>query len=318
LSAVVQDCAQGTFSRHAVVNDLVGTLASLPLLVPFEMWRAHVGRHGSAPSLLERLALSRAWLLASALEWLYGNLDVGTAWAKGSRRRVLVSLAAQWCVLFLVARTVGWTALLVYWVAPWCCYLVWRSVFLHVACRVPFTDTELRLSVTISLPRFPRWLEFLTNDVGAVLTASRLFSRRLVPNVLVRAAYRYLAQHADTVFDLDEALEEEREKEHLVEEEHECERLRATLDFGRPLQQLPLISRQEFKTQGKLKKWVLCDGVVFDVAAFHSSHPGGEAILAPYFGLDISNAFNGDIYNHSNAARNLSRTFMIARVAEQE
>jgi len=98
--------------------------------------------------------------------------------------------------------------------------------------------------------------------------------------------------------------------------QRECDDLRGVLSFGVPLETVPFMSFAEFKAQGRDKKWVLCDDIVFDIAKFQASHPGGKAILDPFFGNDISRAFNGAVYNHSNGARNLARHFMIARLAD--
>jgi stearoyl-CoA desaturase (delta-9 desaturase) len=38
-------------------------------------------------------------------------------------------------------------------------------------------------------------------------------------------------------------------------------------------------------------------------------HPGGAKYLSSAVGKDMTTAFNGAIYNHSNAARNLLTTF---------
>jgi cytochrome b involved in lipid metabolism len=171
--------------------------------------------------------------------------------------------------------------------------------------------------VHVNLTKYPKWLRLLTNDVATVLSASRFFSSFVqsqlrVPNAHLQQALAYLFASTDA------ALEEEREKIHLRKAEAECEALRSTLDFGAPLDSLPLITRSEFAREGRAKKWVLCDGYVFDVKDFQRSHPGGEAILEPFFGNDITRAFNGSVYNHSNGARNLSRHFIIARIKQSD
>jgi cytochrome b involved in lipid metabolism len=210
-----------------------------------------------------------------------------------------------------------------YWLVPWSVYLVWRSAFLHGAyvpaltLPLPFTATEVH--VQLSVQKYPRWLRLLSNDVASLLSATRLlqaylrdYARQLpaVPSANASQLLPYLIPAAAT----DAALAEEREKLRLSAIERECDELRSELDFGTPLSALPSMSRATFARDGRSRKLVLCDGLVFDLAKFHRSHPGGEAILTPFFGLDISRAFNGGVYNHSNGARNLSRHFMIARI----
>lgn len=74
---------------------------------------------------------------------------------------------------------------------------------------------------------------------------------------------------------------------------------------------------------------VSCDELVFDLSTFYGDHPGGQKILLPFYGNDITRgtlfshlclarshnaAFNGAVYNHSNGARNLARHYVIARL----
>jgi len=306
LSAIVHDCAQDTFSASRVVNRLVGTVAALPLLIPFTPVVA-----STSTSWLASLARGRAWLLASGAEWVRANFSLSAAWVPGQRRLLVVALVLQWAVAYTVVRTWGAFALFKYWLMPWCAYLVWRSVFLHGVYRVPFTDTEVRVDVQFA--KYPMWLRLLTNDVATVLTASRLFSHYVgVPNAHVRAAISYL------FFSTDDAIAEEREKRRLIEEQEQCSRLEKALDFGVPLNNLPLITREKFRSQGRAAGWVLCDNLVFDVSTFTKSHPGGESLLKQFYGNDITKVFNGAVYNHSNGARNLSRHFMIARIAAED
>jgi stearoyl-CoA desaturase (delta-9 desaturase) len=53
----------------------------------------------------------------------------------------------------------------------------------------------------------------------------------------------------------------------------------------------------------KDKKWILLDGIIYDVENF--DHPGGAKYLNAGVGKDMTKSFNGGIYNHSNGARNL-------------
>ncbi len=60
---------------------------------------------------------------------------------------------------------------------------------------------------------------------------------------------------------------------------------------------------------------IVIDGHVHDVRGFFDEHPAGSALLRPYVGKDASKVFNGLVYNHSNAARNILRTLRIAKLA---
>jgi cytochrome b involved in lipid metabolism len=323
LSAVAQDCAQNTFSRYPTVNYVVGTIVSLPLMVPFVSWSVQ-HKQKLMDDVFHHLAAGRAWVFASVIETLRSNFAFGSVWIKGSRRLVVASFALLWAVNFAVAYAFvsyyGLWFLIKYWIMPWCAYLFWRSVFLQTAYRLPFTDKEIRISLAFP-EKYPKWVQLLTNDLSTVLTASRIFShyvsqksQQLVPNRNIKAAYNFINRGLGHVFKYDVAVAEETEKERIMDMQVECDDLRTHIDFGRPLDDLPVILLKDFKAQGRAKKWVACDGLVFDLKDFHARHPGGMAILEPFFGNDITRAFNGAVYNHNNAARNLSRHFIVARL----
>ncbi|KAF9322452.1 hypothetical protein BG006_002389 [Podila minutissima] len=88
------------------------------------------------------------------------------------------------------------------------------------------------------------------------------------------------------------------------------------LQWGTPIADLPILSFEEFQDQVKSqgKKWTLLEGVVYDVAEFMTEHPGGEKYLKMALGKDMTAAFNGGMYDHSNAARNLLSLMRVAVV----
>lgn len=55
------------------------------------------------------------------------------------------------------------------------------------------------------------------------------------------------------------------------------------------------------------------DGLVHDVADFLNNHPGGIKILAYRIGKDATIAFNGGLYRHTKAARNVAALLRVAR-----
>ena len=58
--------------------------------------------------------------------------------------------------------------------------------------------------------------------------------------------------------------------------------------------------------QSQTRPLVLIAGVIHDVGAFLDEHPGGRHLLAKQIGKDASTAFFGGVYEHSNAAHNVS------------
>lgn len=78
---------------------------------------------------------------------------------------------------------------------------------------------------------------------------------------------------------------------------------RERLDWGVPLERLPVFEWEEFARS--TKPLVLIEGVVHDVSGFVDDHPGGRAMITSVVGKDATALFNGGVYGHSNAARNL-------------
>jgi stearoyl-CoA desaturase (delta-9 desaturase) len=86
----------------------------------------------------------------------------------------------------------------------------------------------------------------------------------------------------------------------------------AQIDWGTPEEELPLMKRNDF-TDAKRSLLTCIDGIVYDITGFAHEHPGGQIILS-WVGKDASEAFNGGIYQHSNAAHNLLSQMRIARL----
>ncbi|THU81583.1 hypothetical protein K435DRAFT_972295 [Dendrothele bispora CBS 962.96] len=72
-----------------------------------------------------------------------------------------------------------------------------------------------------------------------------------------------------------------------------------------PVDELPIISWASFQEESKLRVLVLVSGFIHDVSSFTDRHPGGALILTQNSGKDMTTAFFGGIYRHSNAAHNL-------------
>ncbi|KAL1383644.1 acyl-CoA desaturase [Phyllosticta capitalensis] len=124
-------------------------------------------------------------------------------------------------------------------------------------------------------------------------------------------------------YDLKQFRANEIEKGRLQMSQKKLDRARATLDWGTPLDQLPVISWDEYvarssanpSPENKEKRaWILVAGVVHDVTGFIAEHPGGKALIKGYIGKDATAAFNGGVYEHSNAAHNLLSTMRVGIV----
>jgi len=87
---------------------------------------------------------------------------------------------------------------------------------------------------------------------------------------------------------------------------------RARLDWGIPLEDLPLVEWDDFVQRAKDgEKLVAIGGVVHDVTVFIKDHPGGKSLILGSVGKDATGMFNGGVYLHSNAAHNLLGTMRI-------
>jgi stearoyl-CoA desaturase (delta-9 desaturase) len=92
------------------------------------------------------------------------------------------------------------------------------------------------------------------------------------------------------------------------------------IDWGPAPHSLPVMTREEVAAASTpvgdgepARKLLVMDDIVYDVAEFAPKHPGGK-IIALYLGRDATEAFDGGVYAHSNAARNLLDTMRVARL----
>lgn len=94
------------------------------------------------------------------------------------------------------------------------------------------------------------------------------------------------------------------------------------LTWGIPIDRLPHMSAAQFARMAKdeylknRKAFVAIDGIVHDVTPFIHDHPGGVALVEASIGKDATQAFNGAVYRHSNAARNLLSTMRVAIITD--
>lgn len=112
--------------------------------------------------------------------------------------------------------------------------------------------------------------------------------------------------------DLKTFRQNEIEKGRLQQQQKKLDQKRTRLDWGLPLEQLPVIDWDDFVQQSKDgKALVAVAGVIHDVADFIKDHPGGKALISSAIGKDATATFNGGVYTHSNAAHNLLSTMRV-------
>ncbi|KAJ5161943.1 hypothetical protein N7492_007335 [Penicillium capsulatum] len=90
---------------------------------------------------------------------------------------------------------------------------------------------------------------------------------------------------------------------------------RAKLDWGVPLEQLPVVEWDDFVAEAQAgKALVAIAGVIHDVTGFIDEHPGGRTLIRSGIGKDATAMFNGGVYQHSNAAHNLLSSMRVGVV----
>lgn len=75
---------------------------------------------------------------------------------------------------------------------------------------------------------------------------------------------------------------------------------------------LPVINVNEFNKLSETQDVMIIEDTVYTLKDF--SHPGGSKFINMYKGKDATKEFNGLIYNHSTAARNLLDTRAIFKI----
>lgn len=108
-------------------------------------------------------------------------------------------------------------------------------------------------------------------------------------------------------YDLKQFPTNEVTKGRLFMEEKRIRAEQGKLTYGTPIKDLPIYTWEEFQSLvlNDNKKWVLLEGVLYDIENFMHEHPGGTKYLSTAVGKDMTTSFNGGVYNHSNGARNL-------------
>ncbi|KAF2002349.1 hypothetical protein P154DRAFT_431397 [Amniculicola lignicola CBS 123094] len=102
------------------------------------------------------------------------------------------------------------------------------------------------------------------------------------------------------------------EKGRVQQLQKKLDQKRSKLDWGIPLDQLPVIEWEDYVEQAKNGRGLIAvAGVVHDVTDFINEHPGGKALIRSGVGKDATAMFNGGVYLHSNGAHNLLSTMRV-------
>lgn len=111
------------------------------------------------------------------------------------------------------------------------------------------------------------------------------------------------------------------EKSLVQEEQRQLDNERSELKWGIPIDRLPIFTVRQFNnlvSKYPNRFYVVVSGIIHDVTPFAASHPGGLELMEATKGKDATTAFNGAVYQHSNAARNLLATMRIGVLSGSE
>ncbi len=113
-------------------------------------------------------------------------------------------------------------------------------------------------------------------------------------------------------YDLKQFPQNEIEKGRVQQQQKKLDQKRANLEWGTPLELLPVVHWGDFIADAKHgKALVAVAGIIHDVTEFIKDHPGGKALISSVIGKDATSIFNGGVYQHSNAAHNLLSTMRV-------
>jgi stearoyl-CoA desaturase (delta-9 desaturase) len=102
------------------------------------------------------------------------------------------------------------------------------------------------------------------------------------------------------------------EKGRLQQLQKKLDQKRATINWGIPLEDLPIVDWDDYVERTKEGEALIAvGGVIHDVGGFVKEHPGGKTLIGSAIGKDATAIFNGGVYNHTNAAHNLLSTMRV-------
>lgn len=100
------------------------------------------------------------------------------------------------------------------------------------------------------------------------------------------------------------------------QQQKKLNQLKTKLQWGQDVSDLPVWDREEFNKRAKEEGLILISGIIHNAKKFIKEHPGGQAVVRASLGKDATEAFNGAVYAHSNAAHNLLANMRVAVLSD--
>lgn len=121
-------------------------------------------------------------------------------------------------------------------------------------------------------------------------------------------------------YNLHKFPENEVQKGALQMAQKKIDRIASRIDWGQEVEDLPEFTMEQVQKskEGNGPKFLVIGGIVHDVSKWIDKHPGGPALIEAFIGKDATHAFNGGVYNHSNAGRNMLTALRVGRIEEDK
>jgi len=200
--SITLDCQRGSFSRYRIVNDVVGIILSLPLLIPFESLRLQYKLNSKyIEEKLEKFASGKAWWMSYIPLWFSAIVNVRSIYVQGYKTQIILSNGILYIFISILSVVLlyffGIWGLFKFWLVPWVFYQLWMSSFITNAYKIQ-TSGDKTLKISITMPKqYPKFLEFITNDINFVLSGTRSLmklsdSLGSIPNHNLRKFYNFI------------------------------------------------------------------------------------------------------------------------------
>lgn len=198
LFAIGHDCVHRAFAKSRIVNDIVGTILMLPLGYSYESWktchRYQVNKpvdKSSSNAFVNEIwnwAKGHTFWLASLGYWAQQHFDI-SYYKPEDRLRIRISNYGVFAFGVIFFSVMFWYTGLIgivkFWLLPWLGY----HFLISTTTLLPTVVLDEKSASALVHLSYPKWLEFLTNDISITLPRSVSTS---IPHYKLRQAYQYL------------------------------------------------------------------------------------------------------------------------------